>query len=72
MPTDEQLRGADAAYYYELAASRYAYAAANGYDAQKLANFSKLTGLEPLEAASDLNNGTTLTDAGWLAWAQAN
>ena len=72
VPTDEQLRGADAAYYYELAASRYAYAAANGYDAQKLANFSKLTGLEPLEAASDLNNGTTLTDAGWLAWAQAN
>lgn len=72
VPTDDQLRGTDAAYYYELATSRYAYAAANGYNAQTLANFSKRTGLEPIVAAGDLDNGNTLSDAGWLAWAQAN
>jgi hypothetical protein len=71
-PTDAQLRGADAGYYYELAGSRFAYAAANGYDVEKLANFSKLIGLDPIKASSDLNNGNTLSDAGWLAWAKAN
>jgi len=71
-PTDDQLHSAKAGYYYELAGSRYAYAAAKGYDVLKIANFSKLTGLHPIKASTDLNNGNTLSDAGWLAWAKAN
>ena len=38
-PTDDQLHSAKADYYYNLAGSRYAYAAAKGYDVLKLANF---------------------------------
>ncbi len=71
-PTDDQLHSADAYYYYQLAGSRFAYAAAKGYDVEKLANFSKLVGVDPIKASTDLNNGNTLSDAGWLAWAKAN
>lgn len=72
VPTDEQLLGADAGCYYELAASAYAYAADSGYDVFKLARLAKLNGQDPIAASPDMGQDPVLSPAGWVAWVRAN